>query len=79
MCGAIIYNLFNAKLFDGDFGAADRFAGEGANLAAFHLDDAVFGGMDGEVAANGCAFTWALCLADLANDDLTGFDSLAAK
>lgn len=66
-------------LFDGDFSTANRAAAEGTDFAAGHLDDAVLGGVDGKIAAHHGAFTGALCLADLANDNLAGFDSLAAK
>lgn len=66
-------------LFDRDFGAADRAAAEGTDLTAGHLDDAVAGGVDGEIAAHHGAAAGALGHADLTDDDLAVFDFLAAK
>ncbi len=70
--------LRTSRLFDGNFGTANAFAAEGAYFAAGHFDDAVFCGMDGEVAADSRPFTGALGKADLADDDLADFDGLAA-
>ncbi len=67
------------SLFDGDFGAADRTTAEGADFAAGHFDDAVTRSMDGEVTAKFGAVTSALALADLAYDNLTGFDCLTTE
>lgn len=66
-------------LFDGDFGASYRLAAEGADFAAGHLHGAVFGGVDGEVAADGGAFAGALGHTDLADDDFAVFDRLATE
>jgi hypothetical protein len=66
-------------LADADFGAANALAGEVAELAGRKCYDTVAGCVDGVVGAELGAFTGALCQADLTNDDLTGFYSLAAE
>lgn len=65
-------------LLDSNFSPADGLAAEGADFAAGHLDDTVAGGVDGVVAAQEGAVAGTLGKADLADDNLTGFDSLAA-
>ena len=66
------------NLFDGYLDARDCFSGEGLNFAGLVADDAVFMGMYGEVAAHLGAWAGALGHADLADDNLSGFDFLAA-
>jgi hypothetical protein len=66
-------------LLDGDFGAADGAAGEGADFAALHFYGAVFGSMNGKVAAHSSASTGTLGGANLANNNFAVFDHLAAK
>lgn len=55
------------------------FAGETASFDFFEADDAVFGGVDGEVAAHVGTVTSLLGRAGLANQDFAGADFLAAK
>jgi hypothetical protein len=66
-------------LFDGDFGAANTFAGKAANFACLEGDNAVFGGVNSKVAAGFGAFAGALGHAHLADDNLAEFNLLAAK
>jgi hypothetical protein len=65
-------------LFDGDFGAADGFAGEAADFACLEGYDAFASGVNGEVAAEFGAFAGALSQADLADDNLSNSGLLAA-
>lgn len=67
------------NLLDSDFSAANAAATESANFAGGHLDDAVASSVDSEVAADLGADTRALGHANLADDNLTSFNSLAAK
>ena len=66
-------------LNDGNFGAADRAAAEGADFAATKSNDAVTSGVDGVVAANAGADATTFAEADLADDDLADFDFLTTK
>ena len=63
---------------DGDFGAADGFAAEETDTALLELDDAIFGGMDSEIATDKGADAGTLGHADLTDDYLTGLNFLAA-
>jgi len=67
------------RLFDGDFGALDGLAGEkfDAALAVFH--DAVFGGVNGVIAAHAGAFAGTLGQTDLADNYLAGFNFFTTK
>jgi hypothetical protein len=67
------------KLLDGNFGADNRFATKEADAALLESDDAVTGGMNGEVAADFSADAGALGHADLTDNNLAGLDFLAAE
>jgi hypothetical protein len=67
------------KLLDSNFHARHAAARESADFAGLEGDDAVFGGVDGEVTAHFGAGTGTLGHADLADDDLAGLNFLAAK
>lgn len=62
-----------------DFGAGDGSAGEVFLAAGYKFDHAVFGCVDGVVAAEVGAFAGDLVLADLADDDIAFSDGLATK
>ena len=66
-------------LLYGYFGATDGAAGEGADFAALHFYGAVFGSVNGKVAAHGRTGTGTLGGANLANNNFAVFDHLAAK
>lgn len=66
-------------LFDGDFCAPDRLAGEALHFALLEGDDTVLCRVNGEVAAHEGAIAGDLGAADLTDDDLAGIDLLAAK
>jgi hypothetical protein len=66
-------------LYDGNFDTCNAAATKCADLASFVGYDAVFVGMDGEVAADFGANTAALSHADLADDYLADFNFLATK
>lgn len=67
------------KLLDGNFGAANGFAGEEADTAALVVHDTIAFSVDSEVAGHGSAFAVALGKADLAYDNLALANLLAAK
>ena len=71
--------MIGSGLFDGDFGAEDALASEGANFALRIVDDAVFSCMDCVVAGYFSTFAAALGHTDLADDDLADSDFFAAK
>jgi len=71
--------MSNLVLFDRDFDAGHTAAGEGADFARCHFDNTVFGGVDGEIAAGEGTFATALATADLADNNLAGFDLLATE
>lgn len=62
-----------------DFGAADAAAAEEPDPACLELYDAVFGGVNREVAAHEGADTGTLGHADLAYDNLAGLNFLSAE
>jgi hypothetical protein len=68
-----------ASLFDGDFGAADRAAAESTDFARLHFYYAVTSRMNGKIATGCGADARALCHTDLADDNLSDFDGLAAE
>lgn len=66
-------------LLNCNFSSSDGFTAEGADFAGFEVDDAVTGGVNREVAADFGADAATLGHADLANDNLAGFDLLATR
>jgi hypothetical protein len=66
-------------LLNSYFSTADRAAAEEADFALLIRHDAVAGSMNGEVAADFGAGAGALAHADLADNDLAGFDLFATK
>lgn len=66
-------------LFDHDRGAADVLAAEGNFFFGDELDDTITRSVDGEVATEHGADASPLGLTNLADNDLTGLDSLAAE
>lgn len=68
-----------ALLFDHDLSATSSLAGETLGFYLAEADNAVFGSVDGEIAAEIGARAGLFGFTDLANDDLAGVDFLAAK
>jgi hypothetical protein len=67
------------ELFYNYFCTLYRFARKKADSASLELDNAIFSGVNSEIAANFGAHTRALGHADLADDDLADLDFLAAE
>jgi len=63
---------------DGDFGTGHAAAAKGADFALLVLNHAVAGGVNSKVSAHFGAVTGALGHAGLTDDNLAGFDLLAA-
>lgn len=74
-----LFNIVYLNLLYGDFGAADGFAGEAANLANLEGYNTFAGSVDGEVAGHLSTFAGALGQADLADDNLAGSGFLATR
>ena len=67
------------RLFDDDLCAAFGLAGETATFDLLEVDDAVFGGVDGEVAAHERAIAGNLRATGLADQYFAFADFLATK
>jgi hypothetical protein len=65
------------KLLDGNFGAGNRTAAEGADFALFISDHTVMSGVNGEITAHFGTFARSFGHTDLPDNNLTGFDRLA--
>jgi hypothetical protein len=66
-------------LLDNNLGTASSFAGEAASFDLLETNDAIFCGVDGEVAAQVCARAGLLGLTNLTNDNFARANLLAAK
>lgn len=66
-------------LADFDAGAGDGFAGEVGLFGFDEGDDAVFGGVDGEIAGEVGAGTGDFGATGLADEDFASFDFLATE
>jgi len=67
-----------STLFNSNFSPADAAASKEADFAALKVHDAIFGGVNGEVTANGGTNAGAFGHAYLADQDFAGADFLAA-
>ena len=71
--------MYQIKLFNNNLRTSGGFAGEALGFDLTEANDAVFGGMDGEVAAEVGAGAGLFGFADLADEDCTSRDFLATK
>ena len=71
--------MYQIKLFNHNLRASGGFAGKTFGFDLTEANDAVFGGMDGEVAAEVGAGAGLFGFADLADEACTSRDFLAAE